>query len=67
MFADYPLLTILIFLPLAGCLLLLPFWNRATIARPVAFGVAAVELALTGWLYASWQFQNKIASKLEAF
>lgn len=67
MFANYPLLTILIFLPLAGCLLLLPLWHRTAFARPVAFGVAAVELMLAGWLYASWQFQNKIVSKLEAF
>ncbi|MDD2541454.1 MAG: NADH-quinone oxidoreductase subunit M [Desulfuromonadaceae bacterium] len=55
MIANYPLLTTLIFLPLAGCLLLLALWNRAVFARTAAFGVAVVELALTGWLYASWQ------------
>lgn len=55
MLNSYPLLTTVVFLPLAGCLLLLPFWNRAAIARPAAFGIAAVELALTGWLYSAWQ------------
>lgn len=67
MLATLPLLTILIFLPLAGCLLLLPFWNRASIARPVAFGVAAVELALTGWLYASWQVLAGVPTKLPGY
>jgi NADH-quinone oxidoreductase subunit M len=67
MLADYPLLTILIFLPLAGCLLLLPLWNRAAIARPVAFGVAVVELALTGWPYASWQGLAGVPTKLPSY
>jgi NADH-quinone oxidoreductase subunit M len=48
-----PLLTILILLPLAGCLLLLPFWNRAKSLRPIALGVGLAELALAGWL--AWQ------------
>lgn len=64
---DNPLLTILIFLPLAGCLLLLPLWNRAAFARPVAFGVAALELALSGWLYASWQGLAGIPTKLPGY
>jgi NADH-quinone oxidoreductase subunit M len=64
---TYPLLTILIFLPLAGCLLLLPLWNRAAIARAVAFGVAATELALTVWLYGSWQGLATVPTKLPGY
>jgi NADH-quinone oxidoreductase subunit M len=65
--ADYPLLTILIFLPLAGCLLLLPLWNRPSSARQVTFGVAALELALSGWLYGSWQLLEGIPAKLPGY
>ena len=65
--ADYSLLTILIILPLAGCLLLLPLWNCASFARPVAFGVAAAELALTGWLYVSWQGLAGVPTKLPGY
>ncbi|MFZ2948294.1 MAG: NADH-quinone oxidoreductase subunit M [Desulfuromonadaceae bacterium] len=67
MFDNYPLLTILIFLPLAGCLLLLPFWGRATVARPIALGVAAAELALTGWLYGSWRGLASVPTKLPGY
>jgi len=67
MLNNYPLLTILIFLPLAGCLLLLPLWGRAAIARPVALGVAAAELALTGWLYSSWQSLSGVPSVLPGY
>ena len=67
MLGNYTLLTILIFLPLAGCLLLLPFWNRTAVARPVAFGVAAVELALTVWLYASWRGLEGVPTKLPGY
>ncbi|NTW99336.1 MAG: NADH-quinone oxidoreductase subunit M [Geobacteraceae bacterium] len=67
MLGTYPLLTILIFLPLAGCLLLLPLWGRASAARSVAFGVAAAELALTGWLYGSWRVLEKVPTKLPGY
>ncbi len=67
MLSHYPLLTILIFLPLAGCLLLLPLWGRASVVRPVAFGVAAAELVLTGWIYASWRVLEGIQSKLPGY
>lgn len=67
MLYSYPLLTILIFLPLAGCLLLLPLWGRAVIARQVAFGVAVVELALAGWLYSLWQGLEKVPTKLPGY
>jgi len=50
-----PILSILIFLPLAGCLLLLPAWNCRVLARPIALVVALIELSLTAWLYASWR------------
>ncbi len=64
---NYPLLTILIFLPLAGCLLLLPLWGRASLARMVAFVVAVFELALTVWLYASWQGLEKMPTRLPGY
>ena len=64
---EYPLLTGLVFLPLAGCLLLLPVWRRPAIARPVAFGVAAIELALAVWLYASWQGVGPLPAGLPGF
>ncbi|MBT1073766.1 complex I subunit 4 family protein [Geobacter grbiciae] len=47
---DYPILTILIFLPLAGCLCLAPVWHCRTSARAVALGFAVAELALAAWL-----------------
>ena len=55
MMADLPLLTILVFFPLAGCLLMLPAWKRPAAARPLALGVMTGELLLALWLYASWQ------------
>lgn len=67
MFNQNPLLTILIFLPLAGSLLLLPFWNRASFARSIALGVSAVELALTGWLYCSWRGLAAAPAKLPGY
>ncbi len=48
--ATYPILTILIFLPLVGCLCLAPVWNCHKTARPIALGFAVAELALAGWL-----------------
>lgn len=62
-----PLLTILVFLPLAGCLLLLPVWGRPSLARPVALGAALVELAFTAWLYASWQGLSVLPTKLPGY
>ncbi|MFA7406003.1 MAG: NADH-quinone oxidoreductase subunit M [Pelobacteraceae bacterium] len=67
MLTTLPLLTILIFLPLAGSLLLLPLWNRVSLARPVAFGVAVAELALAGWLYGSWQTLATVPTKLPGY
>jgi NADH-quinone oxidoreductase subunit M len=62
-----PLLTVLIFLPLAGCLLLLPVWNCRVSARPIALGVALIELVLTVWLYASWQELSAVPAKLPGY
>lgn len=67
MLDTYPFLTILIFLPLAGCLLLLPLWNRANAARTVAFGIAALELLLAGWLYGSWRELALVPAKLPGY
>ncbi|MBT1072103.1 complex I subunit 4 family protein [Pelotalea chapellei] len=52
---SIPILSILVFLPLAGCLLLLPAWNCRRLARPIALVVALTELTLALWLYASWK------------
>jgi NADH-quinone oxidoreductase subunit M len=62
-----PMLSILIFLPLAGCLLLLPFWHCRLSARPVALGVALIELALTAWLYISWEGLAAMPAKLPGY
>jgi len=62
-----PLLTLLIFLPLAGCLLLLPVWNCRVSARPIALGVALIELVLTVWLYASWQELSAVPAQLPGY
>lgn len=40
------LLTLLVFLPLAGCVALIPFWKRDGVARGVAFTFALAELLL---------------------
>ncbi|MGD0585672.1 MAG: NADH-quinone oxidoreductase subunit M [Oryzomonas sp.] len=55
MMADLHLLTVLVFFPLAGCLLMLPAWKHPAAARPLALGVMTGELLLALWLYASWQ------------
>jgi NADH-quinone oxidoreductase subunit M len=47
---DYHLLSILVFLPLAGGLSLVPFWRRETAVRWIALGAGLFELLLTGWL-----------------
>ena len=52
---SIPILTILVFLPLAGSLLLIPVWHCRTSLRPIALGVALGELALALWLYVSWK------------
>ena len=62
-----PLLTILIFLPLAGCLLIMPVWHRPALARPVALAVAAIELMAALWLYASWQGVAEVPGKLPGY
>jgi NADH-quinone oxidoreductase subunit M len=53
--SSLSILSFMVFLPLVGCLLLLPVWNNRTAARLTALGVMLIELALTIWLYASWQ------------
>ena len=64
---HYSLLTILIFLPLAGCLLLPGVWNRPVAARGLALGVTTIELGLTLWLYASWQAFAALPAKQPGF
>lgn len=46
----YPIPTILVLLPLAGALALLPFWQCARGAKGIAVGCAVTELLLAGWL-----------------
>ena len=67
MFNTLPILTILVFLPLAGCLLLLPVWGRPSVARPIVLSVAGIELMLTLWLYASWLGLSAIPAKLPGY
>ncbi|OGT98962.1 MAG: NADH dehydrogenase [Geobacteraceae bacterium GWC2_48_7] len=64
--ATLPILTILVFLPLAGCLLLLPVWNHRS-ARPIAMGVALVEFLLALWIFASWQELSAAEHKIPGF
>jgi NADH-quinone oxidoreductase subunit M len=61
------ILTILVFFPLAGCLLLLPVWKRPGLARPLALGVMTGELVLAIWLYASRQGLAALPAKLPGF
>jgi len=49
MSCDFPILTLLIILPLCGALLLCAFWRSDKIARPVALGFAVAEFALSAW------------------
>ena len=62
-----PILSILILLPLAGCLLLLPVWHCRKSARPIALVVAVIELGLTVWLYVSWRGLSVLPTKLPGF
>ncbi len=47
---GYPILTILLFLPLAGALCLFPIWSRERWVKPIALAAGVLELALTAWL-----------------
>jgi len=46
MTVTHHILTLLLFLPLAGALLLLPLWGRPAVARSVALATGLAELAL---------------------
>ncbi len=50
MMAGYPLLTILVFLPLTGVLCLLPLWQRQEWTRRIALLFGLADLTLAGWL-----------------
>ena len=63
----FPILTILVLLPLAGCLLLLPVWNRPAAARIIACGTVLAELLLTGWLYAVWRNLPPLSGRFPGF
>jgi NADH-quinone oxidoreductase subunit M len=43
-------MSVLIFLPLTGALLLLPLWHKERLLRHGAFAIALLELALSSWL-----------------
>jgi NADH-quinone oxidoreductase subunit M len=49
MSCDFPILTLLILLPLCGSLLLCALWRSPAIARPVALAFALAQFALSGW------------------
>jgi NADH-quinone oxidoreductase subunit M len=49
MTSDFPILTLLIFLPLCGSLLLLAFWRSAAVARRIALFFALAEFAFSAW------------------
>ena len=46
---DFPILTLLVFLPLLGSLLVFACWRSDTLVRWVALAVSLVELALCAW------------------
>jgi len=48
---GYPILSILVFLPLAGALLLLPFWKSEIMARSIAIFFGFLELIIAFWAY----------------
>ncbi len=50
---NYPVLSLLIFLPLAGVLVLIPLRKRITTAKYVAIGVAVVELFIACWTWSA--------------
>ncbi len=64
---DFPILTILVFLPLAGCLLLVPFWKNEGITKATALVVAVAELALTAWLYLAAPAAPSASGKFAGF
>ena len=47
---DFYILSILVFLPVAGCLLLATVWRRPGLVRILALAIGLAELALTGWI-----------------
>jgi len=47
---DFPILTVLIFLPLAGALLLFAFRGSDVVSRQVALSFSIAELILSAWL-----------------
>jgi NADH-quinone oxidoreductase subunit M len=50
--SNFPILTILVFLPLLGSALMLLLRNRDAWCRMLALAVSGLELGLAGWLYA---------------
>lgn len=63
----YLVLSILIFLPLAGCLCLVPVWGRQQLSRPVALAFAVLELALAWWVYAAAPAATSASARLPGF
>ncbi|RII28080.1 MAG: NADH-quinone oxidoreductase subunit M [Geobacter sp.] len=64
---SLPILTILVFLPLACCLLLLPAWKRPRLAFSLALASMLLELALTVGLFASWKGLAAVQTALPGF
>ncbi|MBI1922199.1 MAG: NADH-quinone oxidoreductase subunit M [Geobacter sp.] len=64
---NYPILSILIFLPLAGCFFLLPVWNKPQLLRPMALAVALTELLLASVMFFTAPTAPTVSTPLPGF
>lgn len=62
-----PVASILVFLPLAGTLLLVPVWKQPELARWFALGTALLELALVGYLFSAMPATAGTATPLPGY
>jgi NADH-quinone oxidoreductase subunit M len=67
MYNGYPILSILVFLPLVGALLLIPFWKSENTAKSIALFFASLELIVAGWAYGQASCLCKGASATGGF
>lgn len=64
--AALPILSFIVFFPLAGGLLLLPIRNYR-VARPVALGIALLNFLLVLWIFVSWHGLSLAATRIPGF